>query len=246
MQSIIITKDTIDKKANGTTESSLSANSLVERSHTTKRYANSFTNTIALIIVGAILISGCSRKRYVPVVKYPYPSYSALNKTLRGVYGDRYSYAGQGPNRFDCSGLTYFSYATMNKWLPRRAIDQARVGKTVQLNELQYGDLIFFDTHRRNRRKVNHVGIYIGKGYFVHASSAKRRVIKSRIQKPFYKHRVVVCKRHIKPKNLPKHLPAKNLFAKPVATKAVVAHIDNERREIDKTPPPQYPNENLF
>ncbi len=147
MQSIIITKDTIDKKANGTTESSLSANSLVERSHTTKRYANSFTNTIALIIVGAILISGCSRKRYVPVVKYPYPSYSALNKTLRGVYGDRYSYAGQGPNRFDCSGLTYFSYATMNKWLPRRAIDQARVGKTVQLNELQYGDLIFFDTH---------------------------------------------------------------------------------------------------
>jgi len=78
----------------------------------------------------------------------------------------------------------------MNLWLPRRAIDQSRIGKRVSLNELQHGDLIFFDTHRRYSGRVNHAGIYIGRGYFMHASSAKRRVTTSSIWKPFYRKRV--------------------------------------------------------
>lgn len=205
-----------------------------------------YITIIALIVGVALLISGCSHKRYIPVVKYPSPTKSALNKTLHGVYGDRYSYAGQGPNRFDCSGLIYFSYATMNLWLPRRAIDQARVGKTVQLHELQYGDLIFFDTHRRKRAQVNHVGIYIGRGYFAHASSAKRRVIKSRINKPFYRSRIVVCKRLIKPKHVTQKPLAKKPPAKPVTTKAVIANIDNNNREIVESVSAQHSNENLF
>ncbi|SFV51986.1 Invasion associated protein p60 [hydrothermal vent metagenome] len=111
--------------------------------------------------------------------------------------GDRYSYAGQGPNRFDCSGLVYYNYATMNMWLPRRAIDQSKVGKTVSVDNLIYGDLIFFDTHRHFRGRVNHVGIYVGNGLFTHASSAKRRVTTSSLKKRFYRSRIVVCKRLI-------------------------------------------------
>jgi hypothetical protein len=83
----------------------------------------------------------------------------------------------------------------MNLWLPRKAADQAKRGKTVSIDELQYGDLIFFDTRKSYRGKVNHVGIYVGNGKFTHASSSKRRVITSSIHKPFYHRRIVVCKR---------------------------------------------------
>lgn len=215
---------------------------LEKLSHKMRRHLIS----IALVVGAMLLISGCSHKRYVPVVKYPYPTYSALNKILRGVYGDRYVYAGQGPNRFDCSGLTYFSYATMNLWLPRRAIDQSRVGKTVQLSELQYGDLIFFDTHGGDRCQVNHVGIYIGKGRFTHASSAKKRVVTSSIYKPFYKSRVVVCKRLIKSKTL-----AKKIGKKPNSMQKDVKEIPISQIKVDtidnsKMVSPEYSNENLF
>ncbi|RLA68979.1 MAG: NlpC/P60 family protein [Epsilonproteobacteria bacterium] len=153
-----------------------------------------FALLIALLVL--VLVSACAPKhRYKPVVKYQYPSRVALQKTLRGTYGDPYRYAGQGPNRFDCSGLTYYSFATMNLWLPRRAIDQSRRGKTISLSQLRYGDLIFFDTRKRFRRKVNHVGIYIGRGKFMHASSSKRRVITSSLYSSFYSKRIIVCKR---------------------------------------------------
>ena len=145
-----------------------------------------------------ILLTACaSKQRYKPVVKYQTPSRAALQTTLRGTYGDSYRYAGQGPNRFDCSGLTYYSYATMNLWLPRRAIDQSKRGKTISLGELRYGDLIFFDTRKRFRGKVNHVGVYVGNGNFTHASSTQKRVMISNLYKPYYRNRIVVCKRVI-------------------------------------------------
>ena len=152
-----------------------------------------------LMAATLLLLSSCgSVKRYRPVVKYSHPSGKALQNILRGTYGDRYRYAGQGPHRFDCSGLVYYSYATMNLWLPRTAFDQSRTGKTVSPNSLRYGDLIFFDTHRPYRGRVNHVGIYIGGGRFLHASSTRRRVVSASIYSPFYRRRIIVCKRLIR------------------------------------------------
>jgi len=161
-----------------------------------------------------IFFTSCSYKRYVPVVKYSHPSKFALKTTLRQTHGDRYCYAGQGPHSFDCSGLIYHNYATMNLWLPRRAIDQSKIGKTIPISELRYGDLVFFDTHKPFRGKVNHAGIYIGGGLFTHASSAKRRVTTSRLNKPFYKNRIVVCKRVIPEKK--KHIQKPIERSKPV------------------------------
>ena len=153
---------------------------------------------VSTILMTLFFLTACApRHRYKPVVKYQYPSRAALQKTLRTTYGDRYRYAGQGPNRFDCSGLTYYSYATMNLWLPRRAIDQSKRGTTVPLSRLRYGDLIFFDTHKHFRRRVNHVGIYVGKGNFLHASSSKKRVITSSLHSSYYQNRIIVCKRMI-------------------------------------------------
>lgn len=152
---------------------------------------------VSMILILLFFAACSSRHRYVPVVKYAKPSSKALKIILHGTYGDRYVWAGQGPNRFDCSGLIYYSYATMNLWLPRRAIDQARAGKRISASQLRYGDLIFFDTRRRARSVVNHVGIYMGHGYFLHASSAKRRVVLSSLRKPFYARRVVAYRRVI-------------------------------------------------
>ena len=104
--------------------------------------------------------------------------------------GRRYVWgATGGSNTFDCSGLTTYVYKQNGIKLPRRAIAQSRVGKRVSRKNLKKGDLIFFDTSRRSRGSVNHVGIYIGDNKFIHASSAKKKVVITSLSKPFYSQR---------------------------------------------------------
>jgi len=70
-------------------------------------------------------------------------------------------------NGLDCSGLVKSVYAqTLGMILPRRADQQAAATQKIDKNELQPGDLVFFNTMRR---AFSHVGIYIGEGQFVHA-----------------------------------------------------------------------------
>ncbi|HHD72451.1 MAG TPA: NlpC/P60 family protein [Epsilonproteobacteria bacterium] len=160
------------------------------------RLNTAWIGMLSLSLALLFILGGCgSTKRYRPVVKYAHPSDTALEKILRGTYGKRYRYAGQGPNRFDCSGLVYYSYATMNLWLPRKAIDQSRYGRAISARDLRFGDLIFFDTRKHSRGIVSHVGIYLSHGKFFHASSAKRRVIVSSLHKPYYQQRIVAYRR---------------------------------------------------
>lgn len=68
---------------------------------------------------------------------------------------------------FDCSGFVRSMYEqTMGLILPRRAADQAAATAKIAKNELQPGDLVFFNTMRR---RFSHVGIYLGEGQFIHA-----------------------------------------------------------------------------
>lgn len=68
---------------------------------------------------------------------------------------------------FDCSGFVKAMYEqTIGKILPRRAEQQAAATQTIARDELQPGDLVFFNTMRR---AFSHVGIYIGDGKFIHA-----------------------------------------------------------------------------
>ena len=68
---------------------------------------------------------------------------------------------------FDCSGFVRAMYEqTMGLILPRRAADQAAATAKIARNELQPGDLVFFNTMRR---RFSHVGIYLGEGQFIHA-----------------------------------------------------------------------------
>lgn len=86
---------------------------------------------------------------------------------------------------FDCSGFTSYVYRKNGINIPRTSRNQAKYGKYVSRNNLKKGDLIFFDTSKRRKGYVNHVGIYLGHGKFIHASSAKKKVVVSSLSK-FY------------------------------------------------------------
>jgi len=104
--------------------------------------------------------------------------------------GRRYVWGAEGPNSFDCSGFTqYVMRKSKGIKIPRVSRRQAYYGKYVSRRNLKPGDLIFFDTSRRRRGYVNHVGIYIGNNKFIHASSARHRVVITSLERPFYKAR---------------------------------------------------------
>ena len=111
-------------------------------------------------------------------------------ETAKRFLGIKYVWAANGPNCFDCSGFTKYVFKQNGITLPRYSGHQAKVGTKVSFDELQKGDLVFFDTEKKFRGRVNHVGIYIGNGKFIHASSAKKKVIITSFhEKPFYKRR---------------------------------------------------------
>ena len=104
--------------------------------------------------------------------------------------GSRYVWGASRAGAFDCSGFTqYVMRRTKGRAIPRVSRRQAYYGKYVSRRNLRPGDLIFFDTSRRRRGYVNHVAIYIGGNRFIHASSAKHRVVITSLNKPFYSSR---------------------------------------------------------
>ena len=108
--------------------------------------------------------------------------------------GVPYVYGGNGPNSFDCSGFTKYVYAHFGVTLNRTATDQLANGTSVSKSQLQPGDLVFF---RANTTKpVSHVGIYIGNGQFIHASTNTYSVQIDRLDTGYYAG-VYVYGRHI-------------------------------------------------
>jgi hypothetical protein len=161
---------------------------------------------VSVLTFSAILISGCKPDPYPkhpnyeiekPKVRYT-PSKKNLEKMVKQLQGSPYVWAEEGPDKFDCSGFTYYLYGSMGIDIPRVAREQAKVGKRISPNELQYGDLIFFATDRRHPRKITHVGMYLGDGWFTHASTVKEEVIYSNLfTSPYYKKRLRVCRRYL-------------------------------------------------
>ncbi len=100
--------------------------------------------------------------------------------------GKKYVWGASGnKNTYDCSSFVKYVYKKQGIELPRTSIMQSKVGKYVKRDELQKGDLIFFDTSKRRKGYVNHVGIYLGDNKFIHAYSAKKKVVVSNLSK-FY------------------------------------------------------------
>ena len=85
--------------------------------------------------------------------------------TAMAQLGDPYVWAAAGPDAFDCSGLTQYAYAAAGIQLPHSSSMQSTMGTPVSTAALQPGDLLFFYS------PVSHVGMYIGNGQMVHAST---------------------------------------------------------------------------
>jgi len=114
------------------------------------------------------------------------------------LLGRKYVWGATGPRTYDCSGFTQKIYRDAGIKIPRVSRDQAKVGQYVSYNNLKKGDMVFFDTKKHPSGKVTHVGIYLGNGNFIHASSgAKKIVIFNFNQKSFYKKRFLWGRRVI-------------------------------------------------
>lgn len=105
------------------------------------------------------------------------------NYITRRVVGDSmqylgvpYVFGGTTPSGFDCSGYTRYVFANAGIYLPRMADEQYGVGVPVSTSEMIAGDLVFFSTYTYG---VSHVGIYLGDGKFIHASSSRGVMISS-------------------------------------------------------------------
>lgn len=99
----------------------------------------------------------------------------ALVKTAKDFIGVPYLWGGaSSDDGFDCSGLTMTVYQLNGLNLPRNSKKQFDVGTAVNKSDLQKGDLVFFSEKRRS--SVSHVGIYIGDGKFIHASSHGKKI----------------------------------------------------------------------
>ena len=141
---------------------------------------------LGIILIG--MMGGCGRRYdysvHPPKVLYKTPSKEALHTLLEKQLGKEYVWAEEGPDAFDCSGLTYYCYGSMNVKIPRVAREQAKVGRLVSTDKLQYGDLLFFDTTAHKTGQITHVGVYIGDGKFEHAANEKQGVKISSLSDP--------------------------------------------------------------
>lgn len=95
-----------------------------------------------------------------------------------------YFYGASGNQRFDCSSFLQYVFKTsVNVSLPRVSNEQAAYGTKIDYKNLKEGDIVAFDTLNKNR--ITHVGLYIGKNRFIHASSGYKKVVVSEL-KGFY------------------------------------------------------------
>jgi cell wall-associated NlpC family hydrolase len=120
----------------------------------------------------------------IPMLQGMSASASSLRDSIvaltRAQIGTRYRHGGASPKRgFDCSGLIQYVMARFSMVLPRTAKAQATVGVPVERDTslLRPGDLLTFAS--TDRASISHIGIYVGDGRFVHASSVAGRVIES-------------------------------------------------------------------
>ncbi|WP_077177610.1 C40 family peptidase [Carboxydothermus islandicus] len=105
-------------------------------------------------------------------------------KIALGYLGTPYQWGASSGSAFDCSGFTAFVYRQVGINLPHNSRAQYATGEKIDRSELSPGDLVFFKT--QGSSVINHVGIYIGNGQFIHASSGKDRVIISSISEGYY------------------------------------------------------------
>lgn len=126
------------------------------------------------------------------VVEMASTSDNQLEKVAFNYLSIPYRFGGSSRRGIDCSSFVQQVFREMDVKLPRSAREQYRVGEKVERDEMQKGDLLFFRTYARF---PSHVGIYLGDGKMIHASSRSHRVVVTSIDHPYYRKRFIGAKR---------------------------------------------------
>jgi len=116
----------------------------------------------ALASTVAPVVSPDSGSAPAPVGPAPPPTHSSVVSIAMHYLGTPYVWGGASPSGFDCSGLVMYVFAQVGVSLPHSSYAQYGMGSPVSRDQLQPGDLVFFDG-------LGHVGIYVGGGSFIHA-----------------------------------------------------------------------------
>ena len=101
----------------------------------------------------------------------------------RSLLGVRYKWAGLNPAKgLDCSGIVKYVFAKLGVELPHRAAELAKMGDPITKDTaaMQPGDLLVFG---KAGKRISHVGIYIGDGKMIHASSSSHHVVETEVVK---------------------------------------------------------------
>lgn len=117
-----------------------------------------------------------------------------ISETASHFIGTPYRFGGEGPSGIDCSSFVQQVFHAHQIDLPRTAREQINVGSDIPQGDLRKGDLVFFQTYAAY---PSHVGIYLGDGKMIHASSGKGEVTISDINSDYYRPRYLGAKRVI-------------------------------------------------
>lgn len=147
------------------------------------------------VLYGSVPIASRAAERSVRVASRSADDFSQrLARKVDVLLGVPYRYGGATTSGFDCSGFTKYVYDSFGVELPRTSSEQFKAGTAVSVQEMQAGDLIFFDT---GDGSISHVGIYMGDGKMAHAASGQGSVKINNIDWYLEHYRVVGVKRYI-------------------------------------------------
>jgi len=136
------------------------------------------------------LVAGCAPKRVVTprtaVPEVPRTAGEQVVALATAQMGKPYQWGAAGPDQFDCSGLTQYVYRQLGVDLPRVSVEQAAAGVHVDRLDLRPGDLVFFHI---GGPRIDHVGIYVPGGKFIHAPSRHHPVRTDRLDDPWWNQR---------------------------------------------------------
>jgi len=153
-------------------------------------------------------LSGCANRLERPLEAETEPAAAtapvinatdrASNVALQALahLGTPYRAGGLSPRTgFDCSGLVAYVYREgAGLALPRNTLDLSRLGEPIERAALKPGDLVFYNTQRR---EYSHVGIYLGEDRFIHAPSSNGEVRVENLHADYWKRRYSGARRVI-------------------------------------------------